>query len=82
VISVKVIILKPKEGAADIFFKIGEEIKEALYSGKNVLLQIDIGPPCPKCGGVSIDGGDMWVKQYGKRHRTCVECQYIRPEEK
>jgi len=77
----KILILKVHEIRRNTLQKVMDEIKAALITGKNVILEIDIGETCPKCGGISIDGGDMWFKQYGRRYRTCIDCMYIWPEE-
>jgi len=76
----KTVILKPGVEIRDALRKITDEIKAASLIGKIAVLQIDIGEACPKCGGVSIDSGDAWFKQYGKRYRTCIDCIYIWPE--
>ena len=60
--------------------RITNEVEAAIINGKTVILEIDIGEACPKCGGVSVDSGDMWFKQYGKRYRTCIDCMHIWPE--
>jgi hypothetical protein len=73
-------ILKPNDTWGKELQSVITDIKVAIVTGKNVVLEVDIGESCPKCGGVSVDGGDMWLKQYGRRHRTCIDCMHIWPE--
>lgn len=75
----KTIIFRPMVTTEDLH-KLIVEIKAGLVMGKFAVVQLDIGEPCPKCGGVSVDMGDSWLKQYGRRHRTCIDCMHIWPE--
>ena len=58
-----------------------ETIRQLLKNGYKVAVDIDAGPTCPICGGMSIDAGDMFRKQYGKTYRTCIDCMNCFPEE-
>jgi predicted RNA-binding Zn-ribbon protein involved in translation (DUF1610 family) len=59
---------------------LGREVGDALRAGKNVVVTVDTTDPCPDCGGMAVDAGDSFRKQFGATHYICIDCRKIWPE--